>query len=162
MSERTSILVNSNRTPLFINNPYVLIVGDESENNLYFIPPDLIAKAVEIDKMTCSVRIVCFFDCVISFYYLIFGYIYAFIFFVVSIGGYLSTVNHRKSLMCCYVFYQYFQVLGRFLIFTYWLQEINKFNSQDSTRGKNNETVYMDRYLRGDSRTGPLSARLRP
>ena len=78
------------------------------------IPPDLIAAAIKIDQMTCTVRTVCLFDIFISTLYFLNGAMIGIIAMVASTNGYFATIYYKKSLMCCYVGYQFFQVLIRF------------------------------------------------
>ena len=129
------ICVNTNTSCVELNknNPYIPIDEEENSIQFYNIPQDLINRAIEIDKMTCGVRTVCLCDCFFNLYYLMFGYIYAIIFFTVSLGGYLSTVYYKKSLLCCYVIYQYFQVLGKIFLLSFWINMANDKNNHDIT-----------------------------
>tara|TARA_B100001287_G_C22183335_1_gene300159 strand:- start:103 stop:471 length:369 start_codon:yes stop_codon:yes gene_type:complete len=49
-----------------------------------------------------------------SSYYFFINYILGGVTLIISTNGLLATINYKKNLMCCYVYYQYFQVFSRF------------------------------------------------
>ena len=97
------------------NNPYINDEETESllEPRQLIIPQDLLERAMILDKMNCTVRVICVCDVFMSSYYLLINYILGGVTLVISINGLLSTINYKKNLMCCYVYYQYFQVFSR-------------------------------------------------
>ena len=97
------------------NNPYL---HDEDsmpllEPRQVIIPDDLIEKALKLDKMNCTVRVICVCDIFMSSYYFFINYIVGGVTLVISTNGFLATIHYKKNLMCCYLYYQYFQVFSR-------------------------------------------------
>ena len=117
-SKREKITVNHDSQPLLLNtdNPYVT---NENEPLLHTsisrisIPSDLIDKAIEIEKMACPVKIICICDIFMNSYYFFISPIMGGILCLISINGYLATIYYKRSLMFCYLMYQYLQVCGR-------------------------------------------------
>ena len=48
-----------------------------------------------------------------SSYYFFINYIVGGVTLVISTNGFLATIHYKKNLMCCYLYYQYFQVFSR-------------------------------------------------
>ena len=98
------------------NNPYLCDSEEEAllEPRQIIIPEDLLERAVILDKMNCSVRFICVCDILMSSYYFFINYILGGVTLIISTNGLLATINYKKNLMCCYVYYQYFQVFSRF------------------------------------------------
>ena len=97
------------------NNPYL---HDEDsmpllEPRQVIIPDDLIERALKLDKMNCTVRVICVCDIFMSSYYFFINYIVGGVTLVISTNGFLATIHYKKNLMCCYLYYQYFQVISR-------------------------------------------------
>ena len=97
------------------NNPY--LYDEDSmpllEPRQVIIPADLIEKALKLDKMNCTVRVICVCDIFMSSYYFFINYIVGGVTLVISTNGFLATIHYKKNLMCCYLYYQYFQVFSR-------------------------------------------------
>ena len=96
------------------NNPYL---DDESQSLLeprqIIIPIDLIERAIKLDRMNCSVRIICVCDIFMSTYYFLINYIIGGVTLFISTNGLIATIKYKKGFMCCYVYYQYIQVLSK-------------------------------------------------
>lgn len=114
------VIVHSSNTAYTIeaDNPYVPSEVNASSstpllNSYIDMPPDILEKALNFEKLKCPVRCVASFDIVISMYYFYISWIFGFIFTTASVSGLIATVNYKKSMMTCYVGYQYFQVAGR-------------------------------------------------
>lgn len=120
---------NNNTVEFSRNNPYIALSTedpDEGQVNLtnthtimsdgivVNIPAELLNKAIEIEKYSCSVRFICFMDMIINLFYMIYGYIFSIIFASISLMGYYSTFYHKRSCLCCYLMYQYLQTFAKF------------------------------------------------
>lgn len=123
-------VLTTDRNSFFLNknNPYIELStvdpDDSIDNNLInnqsdyesgviVIPSQLIDKALQIDKYSCSIRFICLFDLFTNLFYIFFGYILGIIFGVISLFGYYSTIYHKKSFLFCYLLYQYLQLLAK-------------------------------------------------
>ena len=118
MDTKKLVLVVPDNTEALLDNFNPYISNYNNEYLLYSrieIPHDLYLRAVKIENMNCGIRIVCLFDFFIGFYYFSYGYIYGLIVSCITINGYLSSIYYKKSLLCCYLIYQYFQVFIRLL-----------------------------------------------
>ena len=109
-------------------NPYVS--DDDTaplidETPLTF-PVDIIEKAQKLEKMRCPVKFVCVCDIFMSIYYFYYNFFLGLILACVSTSGYMSTIYHKRSLMCAYLFYQYLQIGARFGNFLIFIVEISE------------------------------------
>ena len=125
------------------NNPYINDEETESllEPRQLIIPQDLLERALILDKMNCTVRVICVCDVFMSSYYLLINYILGGVTLVISINGLLSTINYKKNLMCCYVYYQYFQVFSRFANIYYVINYSYTDNNANVSQG---EIILLD------------------
>ena len=89
------------------------------------MPADVLKKAVQFQKLKYPVRLVCAVDVFISLYYFYMSWLFGAIFAAASMGGFAATVYHRKSLMMCYVGYQYSQIGGRVANLGYYIYLIS-------------------------------------
>ena len=106
------------------------------------IPNETFVKALELEKITCNVRVICICDVFMSIYYFDVNFILGIFSFLVSFNGYLSTINYKTSYLACYLWYQYVQLLIRFIyllyVFAYYLDS-NSIHSQE------NNTIATDK-----------------
>ena len=112
------ITVNHDSQPLLLNsnNPYVTNENEPLLQNpisRISIPSDLINKAIQVEKLTCPVKVICICDIFMNIYYFFVNPIICGVLCIVSINGYLATIYYKRSLMFCYLIYQYLQVCGR-------------------------------------------------
>jgi hypothetical protein len=112
------ITVNHDSQPLLLNsnNPYVTNENEpllQNSISRISIPSDLINKAIQVEKLTCPVKVICMCDIFMNIYYFFVNPIIGGILCIVSINGYLATIYYKRSLMFCYLIYQYLQVCGR-------------------------------------------------
>lgn len=77
------------------------------------IPDEFVDRVHTIDNRKCCVKILCLCDLIMASYYMLYNIILGTLLFGISFNGYLSTVYYNKSLMVCYIFYQYFLVFCR-------------------------------------------------
>jgi len=122
------------------DNPYIVLSTDEMF--IQQIPDALIQKAMRIEQMNCSVKCICLIDIIFSTYYFMYNVLLGFLCTMLSVGGYMSTIYYKKSLMCGYVIYQYLQVVGRVFNLIY-------FATPENTRDVQNGTVTEDFYVDG-------------
>ena len=134
----TFIVINGQHFKISRNNPFITH-GDDSQllaNNTVEIPEELGIRAVKIEKLSCSMKLITLCDLFLSIYYYNINIILGVFTSLSSFNGYLSTVYYHRSLLFCYLVYQYLQILGRFLNIIYYaliLQEIKNDNSANTT-----------------------------
>lgn len=120
---------NKNQPHLSSKNPYIAlstIEPDEQQNQkltntvdvttddfVVNIPEEMLERAIQIEKYSCTIRYICLIDLIINMYYLTYGYIFSVIFAFASLFGYLSTIYHKRNLLCCYLIYQYMQTFAK-------------------------------------------------
>ena len=93
-------------------NPYVIHEdGEYLLCSTIEMPQELYNKAIKIENMSCGVRAICILDIVMGLYYLTYNFILGIVCSLISFNGYLSTIYYKKSLLLCYLLYQYLQVL---------------------------------------------------
>ena len=142
MANSGTILVNSEHR-LNSHNPFVydervpLLQFIEQSETSVDLPDDYLVRALEIDKMLCLVKFICGTDIVLSSYYFLFNPFLGGILCIVSINGFMATIYYKRSLMCCYVGYQYAQVFARGLNLIIYISYL--VNSKDESN--TNSTV---------------------
>lgn len=123
----------NNQTHLSNKNPYIAlstIEPDEQQNQrltntvdvttddfVVNIPEEMLERAIQIEKYSCTIKYMCLIDFIINMYYVTYGYIFSLIFALASLFGYLSTIYHKRNLLCCYLVYQYMQTFAKFINF---------------------------------------------
>jgi len=101
------------------DNPYLSPDGEPLLPRLdahIDVPEDLVAKAHNLERMVCPVKVLCIFDCSMNAYYIFFNPVVGIVLCMVSFNGYLATIYFKRSLFLCYLLYQYLQVAGRLAI----------------------------------------------
>jgi len=146
------IIVHSNNIEYSIetDNPYIVSEMNATHstpllNSRIEMPPDILKKALDFDKLKCPVRCVISLDIIISVYYFYFTWLLGLVFTTASIGGFIATINYKKSMMTCYVGYQYFQVIGRATNLGYFIYIISH-NNYDNM-GNNSNLVHYNESL---------------
>ena len=127
------------------DNPYVPYGLRE---NIYYpvvasridMPRDILDKAMLFENLKGPVKCLCLIDIFFSFYYFYMSWIIGMIFTFASVSGYSATIYNKKSLMTCYVGYQYFQVTGRALNLGYFIYLV----SYSPTSISNNNYTYIN------------------
>jgi len=128
---------------LELDNPYIPSELDHSNqayllNSRVDMPPDILIKARNFEKLKFPIRCVCTIDVVISLYYFYVSWLFGCVFTFASINGLMATIYYKRSLMTCYVGYQYFQVAGRATNLGYFIYLV----SHTSTHPTNNSSNY--------------------
>ena len=96
-------------------NPYII----DSDTDLlirtqYYVPNDLLIKAKQLEKRNCTIKFICLCDLFMSMYYYYLNFFIGLFLSTISFSGYMSTLYYKKSLLFCYLIYQYLQTIGRF------------------------------------------------
>ena len=130
-SNKTLVTVYPGGTTTYLDNsnPYIALDDDHesaptastryesgprvSDEISVSLPEDLIQKATQLDAIECSVRTIIMLDIMMSCLYFLTGWIGGLVCLLASTNGYLATVYNKRSLMVCYLMYQYFQVFIR-------------------------------------------------
>ena len=139
------VIVNPDGTSSYLkkSNPYIADTDALIPNREIRLPQAFLEKAVKLDRMNCPVRAICLCDIFMTLYYTLFGYIYGVFGFMFSTCGFISTIYYRKYLMCCYVIYQYLQVVGRLMIvFIIYDKDIVNSNNTQVVRADVDYTNY--------------------
>ena len=149
-SNRDHVIVHSNNSAYTIDpdNPYIPIeVANNPStpllNSYIDMPPDILKKAIEFQSLKCPVRIVTAFDVFMSMYYFYVSWLLGTIFVSGSMGGFMATIYYKKSMMTCYVGYQYFQVIGRMTNLGYFIYIVANPNS-NATIQTNNSLIHLN------------------
>lgn len=126
------------------DNPYIISEINVNQstpllNSHIEMPNDILKKALDFDKLKCPVRCVISVDVIISMYYFSLAWLLGLVFTTASISGFIATINYKKSMMTCYVGYQYFQVIGRATNLGYFIYIISSNNT--NTVGKDGSLV---------------------
>ena len=145
--KRDKVTVNHDSQPqlLDINNPYINNENEpllQSSISRIAIPSDLIHKAVEIEKMICPVKVICICDLCMNTYYFFINPIIGGFLCLISFNGYLATIYYKRSLLFCYVVYQYLQVGGRLATFILSIEYANYVNSNST--GNNTVVIFYN------------------
>jgi len=128
------------------DNPYVPsdVFADGTSpllNSRIDMPQDILEKARKFEKLRCPIRFITMLDIFISLYYFYVSWLFGILFTTASIGGFMATIYYKKSLMTCYVGYQYFQVAGRAANLGYFIYLISYTpNPLDKTANNTNQT----------------------
>ena len=127
------------------NNPYLIDNDEEhsnsNSNSILEMPLETLDKAVYLQQMKCPTQFICLCDLFFSFYYYYINFWFGVFTTVASFNGYLSTIYLKKSLMFCYVIYQYMQLFFR-LINSSYLIYLATLPSNES--GKNETVVVVE------------------
>ena len=116
----------SSFTLLYRENPYIALANvDDNDNLSMIIPRDILDKANQIDQMTCSIRFICMCDIFMSVLYCYYNIVIGLITSFASFNGYIATIYHRQSMMCCYLMYQAVQVAARISNLVVYIYVIN-------------------------------------
>lgn len=134
---------------LNISNPYlknsIPIEGSLITFNDIYIPNEVFIKALELEKITCSVRVICICDVFMSIYYFDINIVLGLFTFLVSFNGYLSTINYKSSYLACYLWYQYIQLTSRFVyllyVLAYYLDNNSDYYQENNTLTHENTTL---------------------
>ena len=105
------------------------------------MPADVLEKAIRFQRLKYPVRFVCAVDVFISIYYFYMSWLFGALFTVVSVNGFLATVYHRKSLMLCYVGYQYSQIGGRLANLGYYIYLISYAPPHNTTHANSTQLI---------------------
>tara|TARA_Y100000816_G_scaffold129365_1_gene91154 strand:- start:4347 stop:4976 length:630 start_codon:yes stop_codon:yes gene_type:complete len=140
-------------------NPYII---DQHGEYLLFstieMPQELYNKAIKIENMSCGIRTVCVLDIIMGLYYLTYNFILGIVCSLISFNGYLSTIYYKKSLLLCYLLYQYLQVLIKttnLVVVIYFYntnQSVIYFNNITNTTSNNTreETISYSVFIYND------------
>ena len=147
-SNTDHVIVHSNDTAHTIDsdNPYLPSeINSHSRtpllNSYIDMPPDILGKALDFQRLKCPVRCVTAFDIFISMYYFYISWLLGIIFTAASFGGFVATINYKKSMMTCYVGYQYFQVIGRATNLGYFIYVVTH---RDTYSGSNSTLIHLN------------------
>ena len=131
---------------LEINNPYVPsdVFTNSTQpllNSRIDMPRDILEKARKFEKLRCPIRCVTMLDIFISTYYFYISWLFGILCTTASVSGFMATIYYKKSLMTCYVGYQYFQVTSRAANLGYFIYLIS--NAPTMINGTTNNTTQL-------------------
>jgi len=132
--KRVTVYPGNTTSYLDNSNPYIMIDTDDeqldtettnssatpstpstldSRGAIVYLPEDLLQKAKLLEENNCLVRSIIMIDIVMSGLYFLDGLLSGLVCMFISTSGYLATIYYKRSLMICYLAYQYFQVFLR-------------------------------------------------
>ena len=130
------------------DNPYVMMDNEDSDNQtpvvtatvvstfpsqtrtIYIngldstcveVPIEIAEKALQIQSMGRGIKCICFVDLVFNLVYMLYGSVIGFIFSLASASGIYSTYYQSRSLLTCYLCYQYIMVLSKLLTILFYI-----------------------------------------
>ena len=130
------------------DNPYVMMDNEDSDNQtpvvtatvvstfpsqtrtIYIngldstcveVPIEIAEKALQIQSMGRGIKCICFVDLVFNLVYMLYGSVIGFIFSLASASGIYSTYYQSRSLLTCYLCYQYIMVLRKLLTIVFYI-----------------------------------------
>ena len=130
------------------DNPYVMMDNEDSDNQtpvvtatvvstfpsqtrtIYIngldstcveVPIEIAEKALQIQSMGRGIKCICFVDLVFNLVYMLYGSVIGFIFSLASASGIYSTYYQSRSLLTCYLCYQYIMVLSKLLTIVFYI-----------------------------------------
>ena len=130
------------------DNPYVMMDNEDSDNQtpvvtatvvstfpsqtrtIYIngldstcveVPVELAEKALQIQSMGRGIKCICYVDLVFNLVYMLYGSVIGFIFSLASASGIYSTYYQSRSLLTCYLCYQYIMVLSKLLTIVFYI-----------------------------------------
>lgn len=130
------------------DNPYVMMATEDSDNQtpvvtatvvstfpsqtrtIYIngldntciqVPTEIAERALQIQSMGRGIKCICFIDLVFNLVYMLYGSVLGFIFSLASASGIYSTYYQSRSLLTCYLCYQYIMVLSKLLTIVFYV-----------------------------------------
>ena len=91
------------------------------DNTCVEVPIDIAEKALQIQSMGRGIKCICFVDLVFNLVYMLYGSVIGFIFSLASASGIYSTYYQSRSLLTCYLCYQYIMVLSKLLTIVFYI-----------------------------------------
>ena len=85
------------------------------------VPIELAEKALQIQSMGKGIKCICYVDLVFNLVYMLYGSVIGFIFSLASASGIYSTYYQSRSLLTCYLCYQYIMVLSKLLTIVFYI-----------------------------------------
>ena len=85
------------------------------------VPIEIAEKALQIQSMGRGIKCICFVDLVFNLVYMLYGSVIGFIFSLASASGIYSTYYQSRSLLTCYLCYQYIMVLSKLLTIVFYI-----------------------------------------
>lgn len=85
------------------------------------VPIELAEKALQIQSMGRGIKCICYVDLVFNLVYMLYGSVIGFIFSLASASGIYSTYYQSRSLLTCYLCYQYIMVLSKLLTIVFYI-----------------------------------------
>jgi len=121
--------------------PATIITGIQRETRTIYInglnntcvqvPVELAEKALQIQRMGKGIKIICFIDLFFNLLYMMYGYFLGFIFALASASGIYSTYHQSRSMLSCYLYYQYIMWTGKLATIIFYIALTNS-NTRNS------------------------------
>ena len=91
------------------------------DNTCVEVPIEIAEKALQIQSMGRGIKCICYVDLVFNLVYMLYGSVIGFIFSLASASGIYSTYYQSRSLLTCYLCYQYIMVLSKLLTIVFYI-----------------------------------------
>lgn len=91
------------------------------DNTCVEVPIEIADKALQIQSMGRGIKCICYVDLVFNLVYMLYGSVLGLIFSLASASGIYSTYYQSRSLLTCYLCYQYIMVLSKLLTIVFYI-----------------------------------------
>ena len=103
-------------------------------NTCVEVPIEIAEKALKIQNMGKGIKLICYVDLFFNLLFMMYGYILGFIFALASLSGIYSTYNQSRSMLTCYLCYQYIMLISKTITVIFYIAMTdsnvrNEFNS---------------------------------
>ena len=90
-------------------------------NTCVEVPVELAEKALLIQNMGKGIKCICFVDLFFNLLFMLYGYILGFIFALASLSGIYSTYHQSRSMLTCYLCYQYIMCISKLATIVFYV-----------------------------------------
>ena len=90
-------------------------------NTCVEVPVEIAKKALQIQEMGKGIKCICFVDLFFNLLYMLYGYVLGFIFALASLSGIYSTYHQSRSMLSCYLCYQYIMCISKLATIVFYV-----------------------------------------
>ena len=90
-------------------------------NTCVEVPIEIAEKALQIQSMGKGIKCICYVDLFFNLLYMMYGYFLGFIFALASASGIYSTYHQSRSMLSCYLYYQYVMCVSKLATIVFYI-----------------------------------------
>lgn len=94
-------------------------------NTCVEVPNEIAEKALQIQTMGRGIKCICYVDFFFNLLYMMYGYLLGLVFAFASLSGIYSTYNQSRSMLSCYLFYQYIMCISKLATIIFYITLTN-------------------------------------